>query len=74
MVKFVVSFLALGPTGPTEVEYIDSCHGHVHLHHMNGTTPPLAKLDSTEDVQRAFDAIEPFTQDRARILTEKGTP
>ncbi|RPE77864.1 MULTISPECIES: hypothetical protein [unclassified Frondihabitans] len=33
-----------------EVARIDCCHGHAHLHHLNGTVTSLAPLHSWEDV------------------------
>ena len=74
LVDFAIVFLALSPTGPTELERIDCRHGSTHLHLGNGETVLLAKLDSIDDVQPAFDAVEPVAQERAVILTKRELP
>jgi hypothetical protein len=71
--EFVVNVQVLGSDGWHTVEYFDCCHGHCHLHPANGAGPQtIARLDSLEDVQRAFDQIEEAADARARIIRDRG--
>lgn len=65
---FSVVLKALSADAMEEVERIDCCHGHCHIHQRNEVVATLGRIDIIEDVDRAFYVIDRVVEDRIRIL------
>lgn len=68
LVDFVVLLQAESADGLEILERIDCSHGYCHLHRRNRTVDSIAVLDSVDDVERAYNAIDPIVDARVRIL------
>ncbi|UBQ01834.1 MULTISPECIES: hypothetical protein [Curtobacterium] len=56
LVDFAIVVLAVDLDGRwVERARADCCHGHVHLHHTNGSVSSIAPLHRVEDVDRSFE-------------------
>lgn len=74
LVDFAIVVLAIDLDGQwAERARADCCHGHVHLHHTNGSITSLAPLRAVEDVARHFDqASDRISQYAVTIRDMKG--
>jgi hypothetical protein len=71
LADFAILFKVLGPEGEFEVERIDCAHGHCHHHNNNGSCEGLMRLDAIDDVQLAFDRLDPVVEQRVGILVAR---
>ena len=73
VVNFVVNVQVITAEGWTSVERFDCCHGNCHLHPDGADSARVVlRLDSIDDVQRAFDKVRAEAEHRARIIRGKG--
>lgn len=70
LVDFVANIQELTLDGWVSLERFDCCHGHCHHHPLNDELPPLSisRLDTVEDVKRAFVEVERLVDERVRII------
>lgn len=74
VVDFVINVQVITAEGWITVEYFDCCHGNCHLHPANDGVERqvILRLDSEDDVARAFDLACSEAEGRARIIRSKG--
>lgn len=74
IVNFVINVQVITADGWISVERFDCCHGNCHLHPDNDDVARevILRLDSEDDVQRAFEKVRPEAERRARIIRDKG--
>lgn len=69
LADFVINAQVLTAEGWVTVEYIDCCHGYCHHHPQSGGEPrAIKRLDSIEDVTKAFSEAQRIIYDRLRII------
>lgn len=73
IVEFVINIQTIATTGWETPEYIDCCHGHCHLHTVDGRTETLMTLNVVHDVETAFSMALEDAHTRASSLWEEGT-
>lgn len=74
VVDFVMILQGFGPSGWMDIERVDCCHGHCHLHPATGDGAPesIHQLDSVDDVKEAVDRASIELIARARIIRNMG--
>ncbi|GAA4811301.1 hypothetical protein GCM10023353_14790 [Tomitella cavernea] len=74
LVDFVILTEVLTASAWQEVERIDCCHGHCHLHDESGRDTPRAlyRLDDVSDVDPAFQSAIGISDQRMRIVRGEG--
>lgn len=72
IVDFAVAVRRLSAAGWSLVESLDICHGHCHLHRdPDGEPEPVMRLDSVDDVERAFGQVNDLVSERMRIIRDE---
>jgi hypothetical protein len=73
LVDFAILVLAVDIDGEwSERARADCCHGHVHLHHVNGEVTSIGPLHEDGDVARLFECASALVTDYA--ITIRDTP